>query len=392
MNKLWSLICFSILFFLQEEMFYAQENQVSLLKKVVIDPGHGGRDAGASGKISKEKNIVLDISLRVGKMINEKFPDMEVIYTRKTDVLVELDKRSEIANKAHANLFISIHANAVKSGSKCPSGAETFVMGNSKEAAHMEVAKLENSVILLEDDYSTRYEGFDPNKPESYIIFQLMQNSYMNQSIDFAEEIQNQFRNFAKRVDRRVKQANFIVLWNTAMPSVLIELGFICHPEEEKFMSSAAGKEKLATAIFNAFSSYKAKIEDRSPFRSGDLGAVMQPEGTTLKPEPQNPNNKSLSEDKSDSAATKKVEFCIQIATTSKPKDTNPTNFKNRTDVERFQTGANLYKYILGRTTNYATAQETLQKIRADFLGAFMVCIVDGKIVPLAEGLKLINN
>jgi len=391
MNKGWCFLYFSILVFLmQVEMVYAQDSQVSVLKKVVIDPGHGGHDSGAPGKISKEKDIVLDISLRVGKMINEAFPDVEVIFTRKTDIFVELDKRGDIANKAHANLFISIHANSVKKGSKCPSGAETFVMGNSRSAANMEVAQLENSVILFENDYSTRYEGFDPNKPESYIKFSLMQNSYLIQSLDFAAEIQNRFRNTAKRVDRGVSQANFLVLWKTVMPSVLVELGFICHPEEEKYMNSAAGKEKLATAIFQAFSSYKAKIEDRSSFRPGDTDIVKQPETQSSKPE--TPNSKVPNEVKPESSASKKVEFCVQITTSSRPIDTNSAIFKKYRDVERIQTAPQNYKYILGRTTNQATAQETLKKVRADFPDAFMVCIVNGKIVPLTEGLKLINN
>ena len=392
MNKLWYLICFFVLFFLQMVTVFAQDNQGSALKKVVIDPGHGGRDPGASGKISKEKNIVLDISLRLGKMINEKYPDVEVIYTRKTDEFIELDKRGDIANKAHANLFISIHANSVKSGSKCPAGAETFVMGNSRSVANMEVAQLENSVILYEEDYSTRYEGFDPKKPESYIIFQLMQNSYLNQSIDFAEEIQYQFKNTAKRVNRGVSQANFLVLWKSTMPSVLIELGFICHTEEEKFMNSSAGKEKLATAIFQAFSSYKAKIEDRSSFRQGDAAPVKQPEPQTKEPSAKiNPNSTTPNEAKPALSASKKlVLFCVQIAATSKPMD--PKNFKKYTDVERFQTGPNLYKYIIGRTANYATAQETLKKARIDHPDAFIVCIVDGKIISLAEGQKLITE
>ena len=269
---------------------HAQNEQGSMLKKVVIDPGHGGRDPGAQGAKSKEKDIVLDIALRVGKMINEKYPDVEVIYTRKTDVFVELDKRGDIANKAHANLFISIHANSVKKGAKCPSGTETFVMGNSRSTANMEVAMRENEVILLEDDYSTRYEGFDPNKPESFIVLSLLQNSYMNQSIDFAGEIQEHFKVLANRVSRGVRQAGLLVLWRTTMPSVLIEVGFICNPEEEKFMTSAAGKDKLATAIFQAFSSYKTKIEDRSSFRPGDHTSGIE------QPETRNPNSVALNE------------------------------------------------------------------------------------------------
>ena len=377
MNKVWAFLCCFVPFFLQMETVCAQENQGSALKKVVIDPGHGGRDPGATTSRSREKDIVLDIALRVGKMINDKYPDVEVIYTRKTDVFVEHYKRGDIANKAHADLFISIHVNSVARGSRCPAGVETFVMGNSKEAAHMEVAKRENAVILLEDDYSTRYADFDPNKPESYIIFQLQQNSFLNQSIDFAAEIQNQFRTYSKRVDRGIKQAGFLVLWNTAMPSVLIELGFICNPEEERYINSAAGKNQLATAIFQAFSSYKAKIEDRSSFRQGETGAEKQPE--TQNPKPESP-------------VSKKVEFCVQIFTSSKPIDTRSNIFKKRMDVERVQAEASLYKYIVCRTANYATVQENLKKVRADFPDAFAISIVDGQIVPLAEGLKLINN
>ena len=364
---------------LQAGTVHAQDNQVSALKKVVIDPGHGGRDPGASGARTKEKDIVLDISLKVGKMINEKFPDVEVIYTRKTDVFVELDKRGEIANKAHADLFISIHANSVKSGSRCPSGAETFVMGNSRSAANMEVAMLENSAILLEDDYSTRYEGFDPNKAESYIIFSLMQNSYLNQSLDFAAELQNQFKNSAKRIDRGVKQANILVLWKTAMPSVLVEIGFICNAEEERFMSSAAGKEQLANSIFQTFTSYKAQIEDRSSFRPGDQTAGIDQSKTDSAPA-------------SKPSITKKVEFCVQIAVLSKSIDTHPNNFKKLTGVERIQISDNLFQYHVGRTTDYAAAQETLKKVRADFKDAFVVSIVDGKIASAAEGLKLLNE
>jgi N-acetylmuramoyl-L-alanine amidase len=357
---------------------------------------------------------------------------VEVIYTRKTDVFIELDKRGDIANKAHANLFISIHANSVVKGRRCPSGAETFVMGNSKDAAHMEVARQENAVILFEDDYTTRYEGFDPNKPESYITFSFMQNSYMSQSIEFAAEIQHQLKK-NQRVDRGVKQGPMAVLWRTAMPGVLVELGFICNPEEEKFMTSAAGKDKLAASIFQAFSSYKAKIEDRSSFLpSGNTNIepeipaskpetkTSKPETSNLKPETQTLNGVALAEGKPETqnlkpetqtlkpetqtpkpetsnlkpevAVSKKVEFCVQILVTSQPIDTNSNRFKKHRNVERIQTSANVYKYILGRTGDSAAAQETLKKVRADFNDAFLVSIVDGKLVPFAEGLKLINN
>ena len=396
------------LFVFHTGIAHAQNAQGSVMKKVVIDPGHGGRDPGALGAKSKEKDIVLDIALKVGKMINEKFPDIEVIYTRKSDVFVELDKRGDIANKAQANLFISIHANANKK--KTPYGVETFVMGNSRSSENMEVAQRENSVILIEDDYSTRYEGFDPNKPESYIYFSLLQNAYLNQSLGFAGDLQEQFKNYAKRYNRGVKQANFLVLWKTAMPSVLIEVGFISNPEEEKYINSAAGKEKLASSIFQAFNFFKSKIEDRSSFRPGDHPSdvdqpkTQDPNGAALndvKPETQNPksetrtaqpstklnpNDAALNEDKP------KIEFCVQIATASKQVDTSPNNFKRYKGVERIQVSSGLYKYIVGRTIDYATVQETLKKVRADFNDAFVVSIVDGQILPVAEGLKLITE
>ena len=374
-----------ILLFLQIQPIHAQNDHGSMLKKIVIDPGHGGRDPGALGAKSKEKDIVLDIALKVGKMINDKYPEVEIIYTRNTDTFVELDKRGDIANKAHANLFISIHANANKK--KTPYGAETFVMGSSRSEANMEVAKLENSAILLEEDYSTRYEGFDPNSPESNIYFSLLQNSYLNQSLNFAAEIQHQFKNSAKRYDRGVKQANFLVLWKTSMPSVLIEVGFISNTEEEKFISSAAGKEKLATSIFNAFSSYKSMIEGRSSFRPVDDFSIVEQVETDSTPTQQQKSNQPAEK----KTVSKKIEFCIQIAASSKSIDTSPNNFKKHKTVERIQVSPNLFKYIVGRTSDYATVQETLKKVQADYKDAFVVSIIEGKIYSVAEGMKIIN-
>jgi len=380
---------------LQAESVFSQNVQGSVLKKVVIDPGHGGKDSGAPGSKSKEKDIVLDVSLRLGKMIQEKYPDVEVIYTRKTDKFLELHERSNIANKAHANLFISIHVNSVAKGSRCPSGAETYVMGNAKSAANMEVAKRENSVIFLEDDYTTRYEEFDLSKPELSIIFSLMQNSYLHQSIEFATEIQNQF-NLSKRGDRSVKQAPFQLLWQTTMPSVLIEAGFICNTEEERFMSSEAGKDKLATSIFKAFCSYKTNFEERSSFHPTDEtsekndNAPSKSQGTanqSTPAEPQKPNGATNPEPQKP-----KVEFCVQITSMTKPMDTNPNNFKKIKNVEQIQASATNFKYIVGRTADYNAVQETLKNVRKDYKDAFVVSIIDGKIHPVAEGLKLINR
>jgi N-acetylmuramoyl-L-alanine amidase len=265
-------------------------------------------------------------------------------------------------------------------------------MGNSSSAANMEVARLENSVILLEDDYTTRYEDFDPDNAESYIIFSQMQNSFLNQSLEFAGELQGQFGNFAKRYDRGVKQAGFIVLWKTAMPSVLIEAGFICHPEEEKYISSEEGKGKLATSIFLAFCSYKTKIEERSSFRLGEhtpSNTRPQTDSATSKPQQE---TTTANIQPNPEMKTPKVEFCVQIGTSTKPKDTNPNNFHRYKNVERIQVSANYYKYIIGRTADYATARETMRNVRADFKDAFVAGIVNGKIVSATEAMKLINN
>ncbi len=193
---------------------------------VVIDPpGHGGKDGGAVRGIYKEKDINLAVALILGDLIEENLKDVKVVYTRKKDVFIDLDKRAQIANKAKANLFISIHTNSTAAKSTTASGADTYILGLTRSAENLEVAKRENSVILLEDDYSTKYEGFDPNSTESYIIFEFMTNKYMEQSLKFATHIQKDFKNVAKRTDRGVRQAGFLVLRKSSMPSVLIELG-----------------------------------------------------------------------------------------------------------------------------------------------------------------------
>jgi len=228
------------------------------IKTVVIDAGHGGHDAGCLGASSREKHIALDIALKLGKQIESTFPDIKVVYTRKTDVFIPLHERANIANKAHADLFICIHLNA---GGKGAYGAETFIMGNHKSEDNLEVAKRENSAILLEEDYQKKYDGFDPNSPEANIIFSLYQSQFMNQSLLFASNIQEEFTDYAGRYNRGVKQAGFLVLYKTAMPAVLIECGFLTHEPEEKFLASEKGQQVMAGSIFRAFKEYKVDME-----------------------------------------------------------------------------------------------------------------------------------
>jgi len=237
----------------------------SLVKKeykvttVVIDAGHGGKDSGTLGKNTKEKDVALKIALKAGKYIEENIPGVKVIYTRKDDRFLELDERAEIANKNKADLFICIHANAVKSGNAY--GTETFIMGLDKAEKNFEVAKRENSVIYLEDNHETRYEGFDPKSPESYILFSLAQSAYQESSLKLAQKIENQFKSRVGRSSRGVKQAPFWVLWRTTMPSVLIETGFLSNASEEKFLSGGQGQDLIASGIYRAFKEYKAEVE-----------------------------------------------------------------------------------------------------------------------------------
>ena len=229
------------------------------VKTIVIDAGHGGKDPGCVAGTLYEKDIALNIALRVGQLIEKNYPDINVIYTRKTDEFIELFERANIANKNKANLFICIHVNA--STNKEQIGTETYVMGIEKSESNLEVSKRENSVVLMEDNYLSKYDGFDPNSPEAHIIFSLYQNAFLDQSLSLASKIEGQFKTKAKRISRGVKQAGFLVLWKTAMPSILVETGFISNPEERKYLTSDSGKTYLSSAIYKAFCEYKNEIE-----------------------------------------------------------------------------------------------------------------------------------
>jgi N-acetylmuramoyl-L-alanine amidase len=239
--------------------FPAMAQRGSKITTVVIDPGHGGRDPGAVGRRAKEKDIVLSIALKTGSYIEQYLPDVKVIYTRTTDEFVELHRRASIANKSNADIFISIHCNATRSATV--HGAETFVMGEHRSQANLEVAKLENAAILLEDDAEEAYGGFDPNSPEAYIAFTLYQSEYKNQSIRLAQKVQEQFTTRVGRRDRSVQQAGFWVLYRTTMPSILVELGFLTNPAEEEFLMSEQGQVYMASALFRAFRDYKVEFE-----------------------------------------------------------------------------------------------------------------------------------
>lgn len=229
------------------------------LRRIVIDAGHGGKDPGTVGKRSREKDVVLSLALRVGQYIAENLPDVEVIYTRKTDVFVELKERANIANRNKADLFVSIHCNAT--GTSSVYGTETFVMGSKNFGANFEIVKRENAVILLEENYEENYEGFDPQSPESYMMFNLMQRAHFSNSLSLAQKIENDFSQRLNRSSRGVKQAPFYVLWTTSMPSVLVEAGFLSNANEEKYLNTEQGQSYISSGIYRAIKAYKEEIE-----------------------------------------------------------------------------------------------------------------------------------
>lgn len=335
---------------------------------VVIDAGHGGKDPGAQGKMSNEKDITLAIALKTGKYIEELIDDVKVIYTRKEDKFIELYKRAEIANKAKADLFISIHCNGFRDTRI--RGSETFVMGIHKDQGNLEVAMKENSVITLEEDYTTRYQGYDPNSSESFIIFSLMQNIYLEQSLNFANYIQDQFRNRVGRADRGVKQAGLIVLWQTTMPSVLVEAGFITNSQEERFLLSGQGQDYIASAIFRAFRDYKASIDQKSDFSTSTSTSTSTEE-------------EIVNDDK--------IWFMIQLATSSDKKEELPEHFTKTGEISELVSG-NYFKYATGMFPSYKEAAERRKELETDFPDAFVIAVRNLKIMPLQEAIELTGS
>lgn len=354
--------------------FLISEKDESHISVVVIDPGHGGNDYGASVGNAKEKDIVLNLALKLGELIKTNYPEIKVIYTRTRDVFIPLYERADIANKNKADLFISIHVNATENTGV--QGTETFVLGQHRSKDNLEVAKKENSVILLEDDYNTKYEGFDPNSPESYIMFELVQDEYLEQSVMLASDIQEQFKNSANRADRSVKQAGFLVLRRTTMPSVLIEAGFISHATERSFMLSEAGKTKLAGAIFTAFKAYKRKIEDKSSF-------AVRTETSLEK------TNKNQSEIKKESksiytkpAVKNNIYYTVQISASKRKLKTSPSNFKGEKNVYR-KDWDNISRYFSGRFSSLELANNEKLRLKKKYPDCFVVAFENDKLISV---------
>lgn len=349
---------------------------------VVIDAGHGGHDPGAIGKISKEKNINLNVALKVGNLIKNNCDDVKVIYTRSKDVFIPLDRRAEIANNAKADLFISIHTNAL-ANNRTAKGASTWTLGLAKSDANLEVAKRENSVILYEGDYQTRYAGFNPNSAESYIIFEFMQDKYMEQSVHLASLMQKQFRHTCKRLDRGVHQAGFLVLKASAMPSILIELGFISTPEEERYLNSETGATTMAKGIYHAFLNYKREHEIRLTGVSKTVIPTEQKEQDIEKE-----NDRPVTVQKVAESATNdnEITFKIQILTSSKPLAKNDKRLKGLKGVDYYKE-KDIYKYTYGASGDYNKVLRTKRTITAKFKDAFIIAFRDGEKMNVNEAI-----
>ncbi len=337
------------------------------VEKIVIDAGHGGKDPGASGRYSKEKDVTLAIALATGKLLKKQFPEIKIIYTRKTDVFIPLKKRAEIANKAKADLFISIHCNANKSSS--PHGSETYVMGLHRSEANLKIAKKENAAILFEDNYENQYDGFDPTSSESHIIFNLFQNTFQAHNLDFAGKLQHYFDYYTPLNNRGVKQAGFWVLYKTTMPGVLIETGFLSNAHDEKFLTSKKGQTKISRAIVLAVSDYK---------NGHDASEQAKQKHKPNTAKDKQADTKVVVADK---GTKQNTVFKIQFLSLSTQKSLSGKKYKALQPIDSYYY-KNMWRYTTGNYKTQEEAEKQKRKIRKQgFKGAFVVEFKDGKRV-----------
>lgn len=435
------LILFFIALFLVSGVVYSQKREPGKVKTLVIDPGHGGDKPGAIGKHSQEKELTLSIAKKFGKLVEDNYPDVKVIYTRQTDVDVALSERANIANRAKADLFISIHINSHPTS--VPVGMETYVMGLSRSRANMEVAKKENADILLEEGYkdNSEYQGFDPNSPESYVMFAMYQNAYINKSLNFAQFAQDQYKSAIKTTNRGVKQAEFFVLYKTAMPAVLTEVGFISNPAEEAYMMSDEGQATIAVCLLNAFANYKAQEEavakpkkmeidlpgygknkGKKPTPQGSPeadstyiaqqkqdnaleAAILQSQGeevpkadVDLYPDQNNPpstapfhqeESEIQTTVKKDDIVVEGVTYRVQFLTSDKPIKEGAKEFKGVTGYQLYKQDG-VYRYTMGNETTINRAKSIQNELRKKgFKDAFVIAFYNGKRISLQEAREL---
>ena len=330
------------------------------IQTIVIDAGHGGKDTGALGAVTTEKAINLAVAKKLGAYIEENLRDVKVVYTRKTDKFVELSERAAIANRNNADVFISIHCNSTE-GTTTARGAETFVMGESKNEKNLAVAKKENAAILLEDN-TDAYDNFDPNSTEAYILFSLSQSLYQSQSLTLADKVQKQFANKVGRHDRGVQQAGFLVLWKTSMPSILVELGFINNAKEEQFLNSEKGQTQMALALYRAFEEYKREFESENH--------------TAPKPAEKPAVNNDT---KPAQSGNKDTYFTVQFSTLDKKVPVTDKAFKGVKEVEVYEYNS-AFRYTSGRFTTKADAIARQNEVRdLGFKDAFVIAFINGE-------------
>ena len=363
------------------------------IKCICIDAGHGGKDPGAISGRLREKDITLAIALKLGKMVSNTYPDMKVVYTRTKDVAVDLRERGKIANKAKAQLFISIHVN--KFAKSSVRGVETYVLGLHKSEASFQVAMKENEAIHYEEDYSVKYDGFDPKKAESYIMFNFLKNSHLKNSMEFAAPIQKELVARTRMPDREVRQAGFIVLMDVGMPAVLIETGFISNPNDQKILTSESGQTNIARSIFTAFQTYKNNVDKNSVVLTAgqeDKKDVVRTE--TPKTSPKQETSKTV-EKKVETSSTTKAEavdkndlfFAIQVAS-SKTQVKDFRYLKLKYKVEELK-GVDRFRYYVGKTSSYEKALDVQKDVRKTVKDCFVIAIYKGKQITVAEAKKL---
>lgn len=354
---------------------------------LVIDPGHGGHDAGALGAISKEKNINLSVALQFGKYVERNMPDVRVIYTRKTDVFIPLKERANIANRANADLFISVHTNALPAG-KIARGFETYTLGMHRAKDNLDVAMRENSVISMERGYQQTYQGFDPRSSESYIIFEFIQGKNMERSVELARNIQRKVCNGANRPDKGVHQAGFLVLRETSMPSCLIELGFITTADEENLLNDASRVDDIARGIYEGFAQYRNKY-DKSisvPYRAADTESVSVAKIVSDTTQQNRTSQQNKPAQQKANVADAPV-FKLQIFVSNRTLRKGDAHFKGETDYDSYQEG-NMVKYTMGASTNYNEIYRLRKNLAEKFPEAFIVAFKNGKKYDVNQAIR----
>lgn len=372
---------FGVLFLIFLLPFCALAQKGEKIQTIVIDPGHGGKDTGALGKLTTEKSINLAVALKLGEYIEENLPDVKVIYTRKTDKFVELSERASIANSNDADVFISIHCNSSEN-SISAHGAETYIMGESKNEKNLNIAKKENASILLEES-TDAYDNFDPNSTEAYIIFSLNQSLYQTQSLKLADKVQKQFANKVGRNNRGVQQAGFLVLWKTSMPSILVELGFISNMKEEQFLRSEKGQRQMALAMYRAFEEYKREFEYEN--RSSKKNRSNASKASSNEPKASSSESKvssnepKASSNESTSKITGNTYYSVQFSTIKRKISVNDPALNGVKEVEIHEHNG-VYRYTSGRFSSKAEASKRLDEVRAlGFNDAFITTFVNGE-------------